>query len=92
MKKIFTFLFLLFYLFIGIVHRVGEFDYSYMFFLKKPWSFKIFYYDHIGEREISDVPKEELKKYLSYCNANIFRQFPCTLEMQEEAKKSLIGK
>lgn len=61
-----------------------------MFFLKKPWSFKLVYHDPIGERDFRDVPKEQLKNYLSYCNANIFNQFPCTLDMQREAKEALI--
>lgn len=85
----FIFIFTSLYLFIGIVDRTGEFDNNYVFFLKKPWFFRSIYYDYIGERDIQDVPKEQLKQYLLYCNANIFNEFPCTVEVQEEVKKYL---
>ena len=88
-KRIFILIILLCYLFIGVVYRVGEFDNYYVPFLKKPWAFRIIYYDYIGERDLSDVPGDQLRKYLSYCDANMLNQFPCTLEMQKEAKKHL---
>lgn len=89
MNKMLFFIFILLYLFIGIVYRTGEFDNNYILFLKKPWSFQSLYYDPIGDRDIQDVPKEQLKQYLLYCNANIFNEFPCTVEIQEETKKYL---
>ena len=57
----FTFIFILLYLFIGIAYRIGEFDNNYILFLKKPWSFQSLYHDPIGDRDIQDVPKEQLK-------------------------------
>lgn len=89
MNKMLVFIFILLYLFIGIVDRTGEFDNNYIFFFKKPWFFQSIYYDPIGDRDIQDVPKEQWKQYLLYCNANIFNEFPCTVEIQEETKKYL---
>ena len=85
----FTFIFILLYLFIGIAYRIGEFDNNYILFLKKPWSFQSLYHDPNGDRDIQDVPKEQLKQFLLYCDANIFDQFPCTVETKEEVKKYL---
>ena len=89
MNKMLVFIFILLYLFIGIVDRTGEFDNNYIFFFKKPWFFQSIHYDPIGYRDIQDVPKEQLKQYLLYCNANIFNEFPCTVEIKEETKKYL---
>ena len=86
---VFIFIFTSLYLFIGIVDRTGEFDNNYILFLKKPWSFQSIYYDPIGDRDIQDVPKDKLKQFLLYCDANIFDQFPCTVETKEEVKKYL---
>ena len=85
----FTFIFILLYVFIGIAYRIGEFDNNYILFLKKPWSFQSLYHDPIGDRDIQDVPKEQLKQFLLYCDANIFDQFPCTVETKEEVRKYL---
>lgn len=88
-KKTFILIILLCYPFIGVVYRVGELDNYYVPFLKKPWTFRIMYYDYIGERDFSDMPEEQLREYFLYCDANMLNQFPCTLAMQKEAKKYL---
>ncbi|WP_373741299.1 hypothetical protein [Neisseria sp.] len=86
-KKIFILIILLCCPFIGVVYRVGEFDNYYVPFLKKPWTVRIMYYDYIGERDLSNVPEDQLREYLLYCDAKMLNQFTCTLAMQKEAKK-----